>query len=112
MARLTSRFLADLLIRQTMAAGGFATVVAKGDDQTGAILIQCRDRDTVGPLLERHYGPDGEPRWDATGPQDRGDGQALVEYCARRRATDPDLWIVELDIAHAPQFVVEWTHLA
>lgn len=112
MARLTSRFLTDLLIRKTMAAGGFATVLAKGDDQTGAILVQCRDRAAAGPLLERRYGPDGAPHWDATGPAERDDPQTLADYCARRRAADPDLWIIELDIAQAPRFVVDWTQLA
>ena len=33
--------------------------------------------------------------------------QEISAFCARRRAADPDLWIVELDIADAAQFAVD-----
>lgn len=111
MTRLTSRFLIDLLIRKTAAAGGFATILAKGDDQSGTILVQCRHRDQDGPLLERRYDRDGLPYWEPTGPDGNQDPQAATSYCARRRASDPDLWLIELDIADAPQFVADWTLL-
>src|SRR3546814_11412302 len=50
MTRLKSRFLVDLLLRRTEAAGGFATIVAKGDETSGIILVQCSDRGKPGPL--------------------------------------------------------------
>lgn len=112
MKRLTSRFLVDLLIRRTEAAGGFASVVASGDPGAGTILVQCRERDTAGPLLERRFALDGVHKWDAVGPEDASDIPAREAYLARRCAADPDLWIVELDIADAPRLVAEWGLLA
>jgi hypothetical protein len=101
MTRLPSRMLVDLLFRSASAAGGFATLLARGDDHGGTILIQCRDRDSDGPLLERQF--DGE--WHTVGP-DAAPGTAdRADYVARRRRIDPDLWLIELDIAKAPQFV-------
>ena len=47
--RFRSRFLVDLLLRRTEAAGGFATVLVSGDDSSGIILIQCSDRGEPGP---------------------------------------------------------------
>lgn len=112
MVRLTSRVLVDLLIRKTRSAGGFAAVLAVGDDHGGTILIQCRDREETGPLLEKQYGPGGQPCWVGIGPAAGSDPQIFNDYYMRRRKSDPDLWLIELDIAAAPQFIAEWTALA
>ncbi|HWV61582.1 MAG TPA: DUF1491 family protein [Sphingopyxis sp.] len=111
MTRLKSRFLVDLLIRRAEAAGGFAAVLAKGDDTSGIILVQCSDRGEPGPLLERRFGPDGHYIWEDVGPTDAKDGESRANYQDRRRRADPDLWLIELDIAEAPQLVAEWAAL-
>ncbi|NIJ38852.1 hypothetical protein FHR22_003576 [Sphingopyxis panaciterrae] len=111
MTRLTSRFLVDLLLRRTEAAGGFAAVLAKGDEMSGVILVQCSDRGEPGPLLERRFSANGDYIWEAVGPGDPNDSESRANYQDRRRKADPDLWIVELDIADAPQLVAEWAAL-
>ncbi len=111
MTRLKSRFLVDLLLRRAEAAGGFAAILAKGDDTSGIILVQCSDRGAPGPLLERRFAPDGRYIWEPVGPDDPQDGESRANYQERRRKADPDLWIVELDIADAPQLVAEWAAL-
>lgn len=108
MTRLKSRFLVDLLLRRTEAAGGFAAVLAKGDDTSGIILVQCSERGEPGPLLERRFSADGRYIWEAVGPIDAKDGESRANYQDRRRKADPDLWLVELDIADAPRLVAEW----
>src|SRR3546814_19405121 len=55
MTRLKSRFLVDLLLRRTEAAGGFATIVAKGDETSGIILVHCSQRGKPRPLPERRF---------------------------------------------------------
>ena len=112
MTRLTSRFLIDLLCRRTEAAGGFAMIMASGDSQSGVILIQCRDRDDAGPLLERRFSMDGPYIWEDIGRSAGEDESSRASYLERRKKADPDLWVIELDIANAPQLVVEWAALA
>ncbi|MBL8649916.1 MAG: DUF1491 family protein [Sphingopyxis sp.] len=112
MTRLTSRFLIDLLCRRTDAAGGFATIIASGDAQSGVILIQCGDRGVAGPLLERRFSTTGDYVWEDIGAAVGGDESGRASYLDRRKKADPDLWIVELDIANAPQLVAEWAQLA
>ena len=109
--RLKSRFLVDLLLRRTEAAGGFATVLAKGDENSGIILVQCSDRGELGPLLERRFSATGQYIWEAVGPAGAKDGESRAAYQERRRKADPDLWLIELDIADAPQLVAEWAAL-
>ena len=111
MARLTSRFLIDLLLRRTQAAGGFAAILASGDDRAGSILIQCSERGVPGELLERRFSLDGAALWEAVGPGADADEAARAAYRARRRQADPDLWIVELDIADTQRLVAEWSAL-
>lgn len=105
--RLTSRMTIDALFRRVRAAGGFATVVAHGDDQAGAILLLCAERGAVTALLERTVDLDGVYRWTRCGPQDVESAEARDSYISRRRAQDPDLWLVELDIAQAERFAAE-----
>jgi hypothetical protein len=111
MTRLKSRFLVDLLIRRAEASGGFATVLARGDDTSGIILVQCCHRGEPGPLLERRFGIDGHYIWEAVGLGDPKDSESCANYRMRRQKADPDLWIVELDIADAAQLVAEWAAL-
>ncbi|SRR5690606_29408222 len=112
MSRLKSRFLVDLLVRRTEAAGGFAAVLAAGDERAGDILVQCRDRSALGPLLEKRFATSGGYVWEAVGPEDPADSEARTAYVERRRRADPDLWVIELDIADAPRLVAEWGALA
>ncbi|MDO9368852.1 MAG: DUF1491 family protein [Sphingopyxis sp.] len=109
--RLKSRFLVDLLLRRTESAGGFATVLAKGDENSGIILVQCTERGQPGPLLERRFAIDDTYMWEAVGPTDPEDRESRTNYQDRRRKADPDLWLIELDIADAPQLVAEWATL-
>ncbi|HMI19915.1 MAG TPA: DUF1491 family protein [Sphingomonas sp.] len=101
-ARLAAGMLVSALIRRAEELGGNGAVLAKGDVTAGALLIQLADRGVPGPLLERRLDPQGAYRWSPTGPEDveqRGD------YIARRRRSDPDLWVLELDVPNGLQLV-------
>lgn len=107
LARLTSAMLASALIRRANQQGGFAAILSKGDEISGAILVQALERGRFSGLFERSLGLDGIYEWRRTGPQGPENIDEIGKYLARRRATDPDLWIVELDIADAERFIVE-----
>lgn len=98
--------MATALIRRVGLAGGMATVLAKGDASAGAILVVALDRGAAPRLWERGYDAAGAPALVATGPAD-GDESAVADYWQRRRARDPDLWVIELDIASAERFAAE-----
>lgn len=104
-ARLASGVLVNALVRRANREGGFATVLAKGDATAGAVLIVAQDRGQHPRLWERGIGPSGEPALIAVGPED--DPHALTDYWMKRRRNDPDLWVVELDIAQAERFAAE-----
>lgn len=97
--------LVGALIRRVGAAGGFAAVLARGDDTAGAILILAQDRGQGAQMYERGIGPDGATALIAIGPAD--DDRAIADYWAKRRRGDPDLWVVELDVADSPRLAAE-----
>ena len=102
-ARLAAGLLVSALIRRVEAAGGSGMVLAKGDPDAGALLIQLAERGAPGPLLERTLDQRGRYRWSPAGP----DEDARADYLARRRRNDPDLWIIELDHTDAADMVEE-----
>jgi hypothetical protein len=103
-ARLSSAMLVSALIRRVEIAGGSAMVLAKGDPGGGAVILACAERGLVSQLLERVLGIDGVYAWSRCGPDAQ---EGFAQYLERRRASDPDIWIIELDIAGAERFAAE-----
>lgn len=103
-ARAASGLLVSALIRRVEAEGGHAMVLHRGDATAGALLFLLAERGMPTALIERTLDPAGAYRWTDAGPADAAGRNA---YIARRRAGDPDLWVVELDVAGAARLVAE-----
>ncbi|MCP5940107.1 DUF1491 family protein, partial [Klebsiella pneumoniae] len=74
--------------------GGFAAIVRRGDAEAGDIMIVLHERGEPAALLSRAIGGDGWAR-ESLPPE------SLAARLERARARDPDLWILELDVADA-----------
>lgn len=104
--RLPTHLEVSGLIRRTQAQGGFATVLARGESDAGTLLLVLREGG-VSTVYERMPELDGSRRWAATrqeAPEAFGEFDAYLE---RRRAQDPDLWIVELDVRDGKRLIDE-----
>lgn len=82
-------------------------MLVKGDETSGVILIQAVEKGCDRGLFERVPDAAGDYRLDRCGPPLEEGPEALSQYIARRRRSDPDLWIIELDIAEAERFAAE-----
>ncbi len=102
--RLTSGVLVSALLRRVGAEGGNAVVLAKGDPTAGAILLICMEKGVVQSVRERILDPAGAYFWASIGPSQP---DMLSAYLDKRRARDPDMWFVELDIANAERFAAD-----
>lgn len=106
--RVRSEILVQALIRRVAAEGGFAAVLHRGDAGAGAIVIQTiepPDRQTG--LFERIPDFAGGYRLEPIAAQYCGDSGKIAQYLERRLRSDPDLWLVELDVANAQQLAAE-----
>jgi hypothetical protein len=104
-ARLPAHLEVAALLRATQAAGGFATVLKKGEREAGTILVVLTENGRKARLFERMPDPVGHRSWTCTKTQDSENPQEFDSYLERRRSGDPDLWIVELDIANGERFI-------
>jgi hypothetical protein len=110
--RLTSRMIVDALLRLTAQDGGFGAILARGDDGAGAVLVMLAERGLVRILVERSFDYVADSyRWQPAGPQDVESSATRETYIQRRRSQDPDLWLIELDVADAERFAAEMTAL-
>ena len=99
--RAASGLLVSALIRRVEAEGGSAMVIARGDAIAGAILLLLADRGKLLRIVERVWRFEGGHGLDAVGPADPDEPGVAGDYIARRRRSDPDLWVVEIDHAQA-----------
>ncbi len=99
--------LVDALSRRVQQAGGFATVLQRGDDSAGAILIDCRERGEHQEYLEKTIDFDGLLTWRRVAIPNAAPANWADSYSSRRMAGDPDLWAIELDIVSAARFADE-----
>lgn len=104
--RLPAHLEVTGLIRAVGAEGGFGTVLAKGERDAGTLLVSCCENGTQARLYERMPQLDGTRKWTKVKTQDPDNPYDYSEYCDRRKRQDPDLWIVELDIADAERFIL------
>ena len=103
--RLPTHLEVSGLIRAVQAEGGFATVLSKGERDAGTLAIVTLDREAPAQLYERMPMLDGSREFTLTRIQNPEKPQEFNEYLTKRGHQDPDLWIVELDIADAARFV-------
>lgn len=100
--RLPTHLIVGALLRRVNDAGGIAMVRARGEPQGGAILLLIEDRHGPTRVLERRIDFDGTATLAESVPTDGAEA-----YWRRRREYDPDLWVIELDIAEAERFAAE-----
>jgi hypothetical protein len=105
--RLASGVLVSALLRRVHLAGGSAVVLSKGDETAGSIVVVAAEKGRITGLSERILDSTGRYLWASTGPQDIDNIKEIDEYLARRRSRDPDLWVIELDVAGAAQFAAQ-----
>lgn len=106
-ARLTSTMLVGALVKRVNAVGGFAAILVKGDPTSGVILLQLLEKGRDIGLFERVSNFRGGYALMRCGPSVEEGPEAFGTYIERRRRSDPDLWLVELDTADAERFAAE-----
>ena len=104
-ARIAAHLEVSGLIRAVESAGGFATVIAKGERDAGTLLVVCCGKGRLAAAYERMPQPDGSRAWTLSRQQDIDNLEEFWEYCDRRKNQDRDLWIVELDVPQAERFI-------
>ena len=86
--RLPAHLEISGLIRTVEAAGGFATVLAKGERDAGTILIVTIERGGAATLFERMPQRDGKRVFIAAKRENPDFPEEFSDYLARRNKPD------------------------
>lgn len=91
--------------RAVEAAGGFTTVVQRGDRDAGSVLLLTIENGGNPRLWERMPQLDGSRVFTQISKQVTEKQRDITEYLGQRGAQDCDLWIIELDIPKPERFI-------
>ncbi|MGB5076565.1 MAG: DUF1491 family protein [Sphingorhabdus sp.] len=97
--RLASSIQISAFIRLAQAGGDFATILRKGDPVAGSILLIGLVRGQNPVLFERFPALDGTSAWQQALTKDQENEAEITVRWKKRAAHDPDLWVIELDVA-------------
>lgn len=103
-ARLATSVLVSALVRRAESEGGFAAVLARGDSTSGAILVVLTEKGANPVVYERMLQSSGDYAWATSGARTSEKAEEVPALIARRRRSDPDLWVLELDIPSTERF--------
>ena len=80
-------------------------MLQKGEPHAGTILVVLTERGQDARGYERMPRADGSRDWELARREDPDNKTEFQEWLDRRGKQDPDLWIVELDIANGERFI-------
>ncbi len=104
-SRLPAHIEVGAIRRLVEGQGGFASVLYKGERDAGTILLLTIQNGVEAQLYERMPQMDGTRSWVPTSPKDVEKYHEFSDYCAKRHDLDPDLWILEADVADPARFI-------
>ena len=110
--RLPARLEASSLLRRAEVIGGFGMILAKGDPDSGALILLVASRGRHVACLERGLSERGHYAWMKVGPEGDSDPKTVADWSAKRRRFDPDSWLIELDVPHPERFIAETTAIS
>jgi len=101
---LPTHLWVSALLRRASAAGAFGTIVHRGDADRGDVLLKVMRARGVADLYAPAFNPDGPSEFERLVAEDEAAADALI---ARRRGSDRDLWVVEVEDAAGRHFLTE-----
>jgi hypothetical protein len=101
--KLASKLFAQAILRIADVNGDFSTILKSGDPVSGAILLCVHRRYANPEIYEARTGLDGKSGWHLAKHAEKtdinGESPGISNYLAKRQSSDPDLWVIELNIA-------------
>ena len=107
--RLPAKLEATAIMRRVEGGGDFATIIKRGDADSGSLVLLVAERGVMKAVVERRMAADFAYRWSVTATEITLAGGKLRELIDDRTRFDPDCWLIELDVADAERFVAETT---
>ena len=92
------------LLRRASVAGAFATIVHRGDEDRGDVLVKVTRARGEATLYAPAFNPDGPSEFERLAADDEQAADAMI---AKRLKSDRDLWVVEIEDRDGRHFLTE-----
>lgn len=92
------------LLRRASVAGAFATIVHRGDEDRGDVLVKVTRARGEAQLYAPAFNPEGPSEFERLASEDEAAADALI---AKRLKSDRDLWVVEIEDREGRHFLTE-----
>jgi hypothetical protein len=92
------------LLRRATGAGAFATIVHRGDEQRGDVLVKVTYARGEARLYAPAFNPEGPTEFEKLAPEDEAGVDALV---GKRLKADRDLWVIEIEDREGRHFLTD-----
>jgi hypothetical protein len=92
------------LLRRAGLAGAFATIVHRGDEERGDVLVKVTRERGVASLYAPAFNPDGPLEFERLAPEAEGEVDAAID---KRLKADRDLWVIEIEDRDGRHFLSE-----
>lgn len=91
-------------MRRAEVGGAYAMLMQKGDGDAGAVLVKVCTLDREAVLYRPIRNMEGARVWLPKGPLPEFEIDAFING---RKASDPDLWVVEIEDKQGRHFLTE-----
>jgi hypothetical protein len=92
------------LLRRASVAGAFATIVHRGDEDRGDVLVKVTRARGEAVLYAPAFNPDGPTEFEQLSAEDEAGVDALI---GKRLKMDRDLWVIEIEDRAGRHFLTE-----
>lgn len=95
--RLPTSLVVDVALRTVELTGDFYVIIKKGCPIGGTIMLKQVSRDDGNAILTQTRDMDGNLIWMNSFDDAKVDETTMDAYIQRAIASDPDLWVVEVE---------------
>lgn len=101
---IPSSLWVSALLRRASIAGAFATIVHRGDEDRGDVLVKVTRARGEARLYAPAFNPDGPSEFERLTPEDEA---GVDELIGKRLKADRDLWVIEIEDREGRHFLTE-----
>ena len=96
------------LVRRAQLGGAFATIVHRGDDERGDVLVKVTTARGKAQLYGPAFAPDGPQEFERLPAGVHDPAEAEVDEAINKRMKyDRDLWVIEIEDRAGQHFLTE-----